>query len=153
MALFCYSHPMAWDKLKKKTGKSWARSKIKCPNGQTRPGQVKSGPAKLFGYSACYIEKLPTKFHINWAIEPKAITVHTQIASGHLSIFAICTSKPVSWKVLKCPPFFLAYVMVMFTICAKYCWFSSKQKYLKNVFSTLNLKGQRSFRVHDTFIT
>ena len=67
---------------------------MKRPNGQARAGQarsglVMSGHAKFSGtkkkhiqHSACYNE-------VNWAIEPRVITVDTQIASGHLSIFAV----------------------------------------------------------------
>ena len=35
------------------------------------------------------MQKLRTKFPVNRAIEPRVITVHTQIAAGHLIIFAI----------------------------------------------------------------
>ena len=34
------------------------------------------------------IQELPTKFQVNRALEPRVITVDTQITSGHLSIFA-----------------------------------------------------------------
>ena len=38
-------------------------------------------------------------------------------------------------------------------ICAKCCWFWRGQTYFKMHFSNLTLKGQRSFRGHDTFMT
>ena len=53
------------------------------------------------------IQKLSTKFHVSKAIEPRVFTVDTQIALGHLNIFAIYLHiKPVSRKVLNARPFF-----------------------------------------------
>ena len=97
-------------------------------------------------------QKLSTKFHVNRAIEPREITVDTQIALGHVSIFAIYlhieTNISKSFKVIAIL-FGTIHVDVLRMIYAN-CWFWRWQTYFKMHFSTLNLKGQRSFRGHDT---
>ena len=129
-ALFCYSHPMALDKLQK-PWKGWARCKMKRPNGQTRPGQVRSGQARpckvIWIWKYIYniqhaIQKLPTKFCVNRAIEPRVITLGSRARSNYcryanrLRAFSLffCTLKPVFQKALGCLPFFLTHSMVMF---------------------------------------
>ena len=66
------------------------------------------------------MQKLHTKFHINRTIEPRVVTVHTQIASGHLSIFVIYLhiDTDIS-KSFKVPGDSFWHVLPM--ICAKYC--------------------------------
>ena len=66
------------------------------------------------------IQKLPTKFHINRDIELRVITVETQIASEHLTIFAIYLHIEKSFKV----PAILFGTLhgdVSPMICDKYC--------------------------------
>ena len=59
-------------------------------SGRVRSGQVMRGHLDLKTYIIQRaIQKIPTNFHVNRAIEPIVITVDTEIASGHLLIFAI----------------------------------------------------------------
>ena len=137
---------------------------MKRPNGQARSGQDRSGQVwsgqamqSFWTWKCIYniqhaIQKLPTKFHVNQPIEPRVITVDTQIASGHLNIFAIYlhieTGISKSYKV---PAILFGTIHgdVLRMICAKHCWFSRRRKYLKMCFSTSNLKGQRSWSFRD----
>ena len=94
-------------------------------NGQVRSDQIMQRYLNLridIQHSA--IQKLPTKFHVNWAIEPRVLTVDAQIASWHLIIFAIYlhieTGISKSFEV----PVFLFGTLhsnILYMICGKYC--------------------------------
>ena len=99
---------------------------------------------------------LLTKFHAYLAIELRVITIDTQMASGHLRIFAIYlhieTGISKSFKLLAIIVSTL-HGVVLPMICAKKLLIFEEAKYLKMHFSTLTLKSQRSFRGHYTFMT
>ena len=70
------------------------------------------------------IEKLPTEFHVDRVIDPRVISVDTQIASGHLIIFAIYLQIGAGIsKSFKEPAFLFGRLHddVLPMICAKYC--------------------------------
>ena len=70
------------------------------------------------------VQKLPTKLYANRAIEPRVITVNTQIASGELIIFAIYLHIETGiWKSINVPAIFFGALHgdVLPMICAKYC--------------------------------
>ena len=104
---------------------------------------IKSGHAKLSGSEKCIydiqraIQKLPTKFHVNRVIELSVITVDTQIAPGHLIISVIYLH--IETRISKSfgEPAILFGTLhgdVLPVICAKYCLFSRREKYLKCIF-------------------
>ena len=61
------------------------------------------------------IQKLPTKCHVNWAIEPGVLTVDAQIVSWHLIIFAIYLHIETGIsKSFKVPVFLFGHSIVIF---------------------------------------
>ena len=84
-------------RLATKTWKKFSKVRNETPywSGQARSGQVKSCKGYLdlkihVHYNIRHAkQEPPSKFQVNRAIEPRVITVDTQIASGHLSIFVI----------------------------------------------------------------
>ena len=128
-------------------------------SGQVRSSQVRSCEATLIWKHTCsiqhVIQKLPTKFHVNRAIEPRVIIVDTQIASAHFLTFAICLHIETGIsKSFICPPFFAAHPWWCFTrnLCQILLIFEEANEFKSAVF-TLTLKGQRSFRDHNTSMT
>ena len=83
-------HGISSENLEKKSS---VQNETPLWSGQARSGQVRSCEVILIWEDTYSIQrvkqKLPTKFHVNQAIEPGIITVDTQIASGHLIILAI----------------------------------------------------------------
>ena len=70
------------------------------------------------------MQKLPTKFHVNRAIEPRVIVVDTQIASAHLLIFAIYLHIEAGISKRFSMPAILFDINdgdVSLVICVKYC--------------------------------
>ena len=123
------------------------------------PGQVRSCKViwnwKYIYNIQCAIQKPPTKFHVNGAIEPRVIAVDTRIASGHLTFFAIYLHiKTGISKSFKVPAILFGTLNndVLPMICAKYCWFLRRQKYLKIHFFNFDLESskviQKSWHFH-----
>ena len=114
-------------------------------SGKVRPSQVRSGQVRLWKviwfWKYIYnihraIQKLPTKFYANRVIEPREIAVDTQIASGHLVIFAIYLYIETGiLKSFKVPAILFGTLHgdILPMICAKY-WIFEEAKYLKMLF-------------------
>ena len=133
-----------------RTSDDTTKMRPRMPNDQVRSGQ---GSCKvIWTWKYIYsiqriIQKLPTKFHANRTVQPRVITVDTQISSGHLIIFAVYLHIKTSiFKSLEVPDilFGTIYGDVSLVICYKRCCFLSRQKYLKMRSSTWprKVKGQ-----------
>ena len=150
----CFGIHIPWHGIISEKRKSLVRCKMEPPNGQVRPGKAKSGHARLSGsentctkFSVPAVQKLPAKLYVN-GLQSIEITVNTQIAPGHVVIFAIYLhSENGIWKSLEMPAILFgtlhAHGDVLPMICAKYFWFWRRQEVLRMQFSTSTLKGQR----------
>ena len=69
------------------------------------------------------MHRLPTKLHVNRAIEATVITDDTQIASGHLIIYYLSSNRKHYLKKFKVPAtiFGTLHSDVLPMICVKYC--------------------------------
>ena len=134
---------------------------MKRPNGQARSGQVWSGqamqsdldPKVHIQHSACYAE---ATYQLSCQQGHRAQSTqcrytnrlrafkHFHYLSAHRNRGVSKSSSAISFGTLHGDALPMIY--------AKYCLFSRRQKYLKMHLSALTLKGQRSFRGHDTFM-